>query len=198
MTQPAYIKEIKKEIEWVERIIGFRKNNSTDDPRLEEGLQPPVLDPTHSIYSEFVTTNVESFEERLLLVLSILPHVDPAFLTVQLDRNVFYQRNFQKMESADVIIGKISGEMFKGLLPTGLLYLYLMAGNNMSIRLELIGKIFSNSFYLIHQDIIRPLPVSEAEPILSNVIVMDKGYLLKFITNINIVPNENERKSLHI
>lgn len=191
MENNSYIEDLRKEFDWVKRIISFRKENLTDDLRLIDKLKPLELNPLVGIYGPFVNNYVESYEERLLLALSIIPHIDPVFLTTHLDKILLNTNNQLKGEYADTYMGKASGDLFNGILPTGLLYLFLFGGVNINLRLELIAKVMLNKFYLVREGIIKPMPVSEAEPILSNLLVIDKGYLLKFITNEDLFVNAN-------
>lgn len=134
-------------------------------------VEPPFLDTKDSVYARFVYDNQLSFEDRFLLILSLVPHVKPKLL----DKRV---ANWSKpaQKSIEYAMGGIPGKHYKGFLPTGLTYLFLLCRDHTDRRLKLLRYLKTQSV-LIQNDIVIIHPHILGEPLLSGLLALQEEYI---------------------
>ena len=124
---------LEQEIDWFSKILDTRI-------RLHFGhecsysdiyeIQPPELNGSDSMYAGFVKHYDFPFAERLIFILSIIPHVKPQILDVFFTKNSENSRYFTEF-------GGGNGLSFQGFLPTGETAMFLLAGDDLEKRLSL-------------------------------------------------------------
>lgn len=80
--------------------------------------------------------------------------------------------------------GLIRGASFKGLMPTGLTFLYLSAGSNMEIRLK-NTELFLVGGTLIKEKVVHLESSLPGDPFFSGRLIFSKAYFASFLTTIN-------------
>jgi hypothetical protein len=168
---------LQKEIEWLQSIIS---NRVAGDSRRGLGKKSysvydskePAFSDNSSPYSDFIKMHNLSFNERALLILALLPHIAPSILTH------FASEKFELEGRYKPLMG-VTGFNFKGLLPTGLTYLYIMAGNDFQLRLEL-QRILSSRSILAEQQVISLEPHYKGEPSFSGRIIIAEKFVELF------------------
>jgi hypothetical protein len=184
-------KNLQADLDWLEEIIDRRFRFTfikvyAAAPTYEnkkyldiEEISPPNLQKEYSTYAQFVYQNELSFENRLLLILSLAPHISPNFL----DRHVVGKSDkveFEKALSAYSKnlneLGGVTSENFRGFIPTGLTWLFLLAGHNLQKRMEILTEINENHIF-IKEKIIMFNPTHPHEPVLSGAIGIDPNWL---------------------
>lgn len=111
--------------------------------------------------------------ERVVLILSLCPHVRPQLL------DIFFFPNRQNRAFTE--FGGWRGEQHKGFLPTGETALYILAGDNLELRF-FFQSIFTKEHYFHRENIIRIDTPSEGEPFLSGPLKISTEYLQKLTT----------------
>ena|ERR1041385_6414037 len=186
---------LQAEIEWLKNIIVRRLNIALDKPYTDNGnaerkkhshvddLLPPVLDDDESEYAALVKSRDLSVENRLLLIMGIVHHVLPAFY----DRLIIAHPDYAAAQKEPVRyktrfneLGGISSDNFRGFIPTGLTWLYLLAGDNLERRIELMTTMNKNNPLLADKIILFP-PVKEFEPVMSAPIAVAHDWLRHLI-----------------
>jgi hypothetical protein len=189
-------KNLEKEIHWLSDVIDKRFKitfeTSYSDQKKENGIrviQPPGLEQKDSIYADFVMGNKLSFENRLLLILSLAPHIAPQLLDKKLPQKT--DRSGRPLSE----IGGVVGDTYRGFIPTGLTYLFLMAGYDIPARLELIEELYTKNG-LIKTQIIHFSKTEPGEPLFNGTLVFNEPWLSQFITNKKLVNSSltNEKK----
>jgi len=188
-----HLQDIEADINWLAQLI---KERILDSEFNFETLKPD--DFKHdSVYSNFITENNITFSERLLVILTFVPHIYPVFLYENFNRNYFTQYTLPSQpikcpKHHSAIIKSPSSDSF---LPTGQSFLYLIAGQNIEKRVEYMKNIFEKQFYTISNDIISPIKNSNFDPLLANMITLHHNYALAFLTNnIDLIKSQNNER----
>ncbi len=121
---------IEKELEWFSSVVDarVRLHFGHDCPYADiREISPPEHDGEASMYGSFVSHYGLSFEERLLFLLGLIPHIRPRLLDVFLTEDSVSSREFTEFG------GRSDGSP-KGFLPTGETALFLLAGEDLEKR----------------------------------------------------------------
>ena len=166
---------IEKEINWITSVIDTRMklyfNNECEYKSIYE-VKAPIVKSESSIYSKFILENEIKTDDRLAIILSLLPHLKPELLDVFFTRNSTYDRNFSEF-------GGVKGKNFNGFIPTGETLLFILAGNDLHKRME-------TEYYLLHKsilfksNILKLFTVDSGEPMMSGMLTINIEYLSFF------------------
>jgi hypothetical protein len=167
------------ELLWLDKVINARakeKYHAANDVNKDIliSLPPPIIESTTAPYADFIHRENLSPEERFLLILVLATHIKPEIFDSYLSGAT--NRNGKLL----AIAGGLVGEQYRGFIPTGLTFLYLLAPRETQYRLQLIEHLY-NENKLVKNKIIRFGEQGLADPILSGAIVLDSEYLKKFI-----------------
>ncbi|MBN1990852.1 MAG: hypothetical protein JW783_15725 [Bacteroidales bacterium] len=177
-----YIATIEKDIAWLSVIIEERVKQKNFNFDL---IKPDDLK-KDSVYSDFIVENKISNEERLLLILTLVPHIYPTYLHEKFNANYLNPDDSSSMyfikcpEYHSAIIKSPSSNSF---LPTGQTFLYLVAGENLEKRVFYTKCVFEKQFHTISQNVIYPIQNNVFDPLLGNIISLNHNYALAFLTN---------------
>jgi hypothetical protein len=125
-----------------------------------------------SPYLQFIEDHQLSFEEQIVLLIALTPHVQPDFF----DRVI-----------AEVIpqggellqIGGVRGRQFRGFLPTGETALFILAGEDLKHRFA-VQQLFSEDHLFAKKQVLRVEPAHDGEPAMSGKLVMDQEAVERF------------------
>lgn len=179
---------LEKELDWFSRILDtrIRLYFEQDAPIAGiENIPPPVLDGDDSFYAGFVNTHAMSMEERLVILLALIPHVRPQILDIFFTNNQNFARPFTEF-------GGWKGRMHGGFLPTGETAAFLLAGNDLEKRFRLI-RIFGEDHFFATENILELDNQARNEPLFSGQLVISPEYLNKLTTGITHKPDYNIR-----
>jgi hypothetical protein len=187
---------IEKEFEWLDEIIQRRfdicnkrtyhpeRINANGEKTLDYSVNlfyPPVSSISPKGTSDYQTNYTSLIrelelchEERLLLVLSLVPNINPEFL---LER-------FDGKHSETLNAGLTSGYNFKGLLPTGFTFLYLVS-ENIDERLRALAFLREDG-KLIREKIIHLEDTTPGDPPLSGRLILSHSFFQLFTSKNNI------------
>ena len=128
--------DLKKEIVWCREVIDVRfeqyfsaENDERKCLKVEDVVMPEMS--TDSPYGKLVKEMKLSFEERLILVLALLPHFCPQALDSFFLNNKVLGRPYTEF-------GGWHGKSHSGFLPTCETALFLLAGGDLFRRLEIM------------------------------------------------------------
>ncbi|MDB4582353.1 ATP-binding protein [Draconibacterium sp.] len=102
--------------------------------------------------------------ERLVLVLALIPHIQPHILDIFFTKNTQYDRGFTEF-------GGIKGNYFGGFLPTGETAMFILAANNLQKRRQYL-YIFEEDFCFARENILWLQNPNSTEPFLSGVLTL--------------------------
>lgn len=190
-----FIQILENEILWLESLFLLRMNSKSidfsqisaddiykilDNKSFDVSIFiAPELEPESSLYSNLISHNKLNLDDRILLALAICPHLKPELL-----HNIFHKitpGGYELYKNASV--GGIKGNSFRGILPTGLTFLYLAAGNNFKKRTQLISKIINKDSELFRREIIEIQDDLLNEPTCSGLLSIYPEYLNALLTN---------------
>lgn len=120
------------------------------------GIETPDWSADNSFYAQFVRDNELLPEDRLVIMLTLAPHIQPRLL------NRFFKKD-SETGVGDLRFGGVQGNQHAGFLPTVETALFLLAGNNLDQRL-LDEHIFHPDAVLIKRNILVLLPSPSGEP----------------------------------
>lgn len=136
----------------------------------------PNLKSSNSFLDAFVMKEQLSEDEVVVLLLTLLPHVKPNFISTIISDHFPAGGEFPEF-------GGVKGKNHRGILPTGETAVYILAGNDIPKRLKMT-KWLQHDNVLIQNGIIDVVDVDHGEPFLSGRLVIDNEYLQLLTTGI--------------
>lgn len=191
------LSNIKADINWLTQIIRKRIKDSSFD----FSTIAPIKFKQKCVYSDFINDNCKNNEERLLIILVLVPHIYPMFLQDQLNSTYLKTSSIspQTTRYPEHYFAIVKSSTSESYLPTGQTFLYLAGGNDIEKRITNIKNIFEGKFSTITNNVISPVKNSSYDPLLGNIIILNHNYALAFLTNnITIIKNNqlnNEKES---
>lgn len=121
----------------------------------------------------FLSANNPSFEELILLLITLAPHVKPDFFD-----NVI--QSFFNEPTEFYLIGGVRGKQFRGFLPTGETALFILAGNDLEKRAS-IQLLLAEDRFLSKMQIVRLEAAPDGEPAMSGKLIISQEFADLFI-----------------
>lgn len=165
------------EIGWLEKVITTRLRRYAGLPAEYENIlhiTPPDRTDDTSVLGEFTRFYHLQFSERLVLLLALLPHIAPQVLG-----NII--RSAEVEVDVSVELGGVKNAQFRGFLPTGETALFLLAGNNLSLRFQ-VQTLFDTEHLFRQHNILSLAPVPAGEPFYSGQLLLNEEYIDFFTT----------------
>lgn len=124
--------DIESDLAWLQCVLNarLRTHQEAETPPVQVlDVAPPDLSSSGSEYARFVRRYQLSFAERLAVILALAPHLRPQLLDPLSARNPVTDRRYSEF-------GGLLANGEGGLLPTGETLAFLIAGNDLSLRLS--------------------------------------------------------------
>ena len=125
-----------------------------------------------SAMGSFITSVKPSFEEYVILLLALAPHVRPNFLDQVIKKALPESGDFPE-------IGGVRDKENRGFLPTGETVLFLLAGDDLAKRFE-VQRILTGDHWFARKNFLRLEPAKEGEPFWSGRLLMNRDYIELF------------------
>ncbi len=175
---------LKKELEWFNRVLETRislyfGNDCPYDDIYE--VNTPALIRNGSFYEQIVREHDMTIDERLVMLLALIPHVRPQVLDTFFIRNKNFDRTFTEF-------GGWRGNTHGGFLPTGETAAFILAGDNLKKRFEVL-RIFDPDHFFARDNILRLEGQGQNEPFFSGALVIATEYLNKFTSGVYHKPD---------
>ncbi len=175
---------LEQELGWFQELLILR-GKITFEQSLPESelskLKIPDFNGVDSAYVNLVNKFGMGLEERLILLLALIPHVKPSLLDMLHIKNQAYDVPFTEF-------GGIKGEKHRGYLPTGETAVFLLAGSDLRKRFE-ITTIFQSDHFFSKENILSLEGQNPGEPFLSGALKMSKEYLSLLTTGEKYSPD---------
>lgn len=163
---------LHNELAWLSEVIQVRIalyfKQETAYTSISEIL-PPVISTQQTPYSNFVNNYQLNFEERLVLILALTPHIQPTLLDILSTKNKEYDRRFTEF-------GGLFLEGHSGLIPTAETAMFLLAGDELKKRLE-YQHLFTSKALLVKKGIIKTESTKNNKPLLSSFWLVAQEYV---------------------
>lgn len=175
MTMP-----LTQELDWFESVLNARFDQhfaAADDSKTLmdiRSIQAPQIADTDSLYAKTIAELGLGFDERLILVLAMVPHLRPQALDSLCLNNQSLARPYTEF-------GGWKGKTHTGFLPTCETVAFLLAGRNLARRLEVL-RLFDEDSKLMSHSIIRLEHNGAGEPFASAALRISTEYLERFTT----------------
>jgi hypothetical protein len=141
--------DLDLELQWLSRVIDvrfrlyFKQESDIADIHL---VQPPDLAASSSPYAEFVQQHALSFDERIALVLALVPHIRPQLLDVFFTKNGTYDRRFTEFGGIFTEAGYFR--------PTGSTLAFVLGGSDLAVRFA-VDRLFDPAHVFATEDVLR-------------------------------------------
>jgi AAA+ superfamily predicted ATPase len=160
-----------EELQWFSDVFESRLSALIRHENQADFMTMPPVSLNHhpSVYREFITQYKLTPEERLLLILALIPHIQP-----QLIDKILTKHNLDRRKVIEV--GGLNGTHHGGFIPTGETAIFLLAGNDLAKRFRYSGLLSAQS-RLIKNNILKLSQPLANEPDLSSPIEISKEML---------------------
>jgi len=188
------IQNLKAEVEFLTQVFKvsveneklFGGSNYMANKTDIDTLVPPQYDAHNSSLGKFLNEAKLSFNERILFSLALCIHVSPDFLQIF---KVFNQKPVNAF-------GSVTGKNFQGAIPTGLTWLFIVAGQDLEKRMSVIESISSNKLFRARYVIVDA--GFAPEPYLNGPISMDHELLFALLTNTELPQKTSTQNATEI
>lgn len=162
---------LSEELQWFSQVFESRLHALIrHEPHIDFVSIPCVhLNHHPSVYQEFVNTYKLAPEERLLLILALIPHIQPQLIDKLLIKHNIDRRKY-------VEIGGLNGTHHGGFIPTGETAIFLLAGDNLAKRFN-YAALLSTHGRLLKSNMLKLASPLAGEPDLSSPIEISKELL---------------------
>ncbi len=181
--------DLERETAWFSQVLAARLRpyfpSASDGPGVADGAGAVPAAPAlgNSAYGRFVREYGLSEEERVVLILALLPHIRPQLLDVLWIKNASTERGCTEF-------GGWHGATHGGFIPTGETALFILAGDDLAARFRLLGLFESDHAFARHS-VLQLSPTSHAEPALSGALTISREYVHRFTTGLERRPGYN-------
>lgn len=169
--------DLTLELEWFVLLLETRMALYFDKESNYKSIievPPPEYPEDSSLFASFLHHYSFSFEERVALLLALIPHIKPQLLDIFFIRNSTYDRGFTEF-------GGTKGSRHSGFLPTGETLVFLLAGGNLEVGFSTYG-LFDRDHFFNQHNILKLEPTTDSEPLLSGILKLSQEMLDYFTT----------------
>lgn len=158
-------------LNFLKNVISFRfekelKGTQDEPPRFPGESQSSVL-------GMFIRENHLSDDETVILLLALMPHIDPGFFTAVVAQYLPDGGDFPDF-------GGVRGKNHRGILPTGETALFVLGGYDLGKRTEMM-RYFAEDHFFSKNSVLFLESVESGEPKMSGRLVMDDEFVDLFI-----------------
>jgi hypothetical protein len=168
---------LASELQWLNEVLESKSLIAAEKPCDYKSIfeiVPPSVSENNSLYAHLIRKNNFGFNERLVLILALAPHLQPGLLDI-----------FKN--AALSIHGGQKGKAHNGFLPTAETALFILAGKDVDARLE-VQKLFDRDHVFEKEGIFHIADVDQGEPRLSGLIIVSQDFINQLIHGRRVAP----------
>ena len=175
---------LEAELDWFNRVLEnviklyFEQGGEIDHIR---EVKPPDISADKSGYARLMQQHAMGFDERMVLILAMIPHVRPQLLDLLFIRNKNFDRSYTEF-------GGWQGKYHGGFLPTGETVAFILCGQNLARRFDVI-QLFESDHFFSTADILHIERPSGNEPLLSGALLLSGDVLSRCTSGISHKPD---------
>lgn len=172
---------LEQHLDWFETVLELRINQYFDSGAAIPFAPPPPpeLRPLHPLDQTFQELEL-NWEEKVIVLLAIIPHVRPQALDIFFTNNTNLNRSYTEF-------GGVKGKNHAGFLPTKETAVFILAGKDLHKRIEVM-QILHPDHPLFRLQILDASSLEPGEPLLSSALSVSKLFLPKVLWNQNYIP----------
>lgn len=164
------IRNIQRSIEFIEEVAHRRFASFFDSEHKTEFSFPQLaIEPEDAPLNHFLIHYRLNIEEYTILMLALIPHLQPNFLDAIVQKFLPQGGEFPEL-------GGVKGNHHRGTLPTGETAQFILAGNDIANRLR-ISAYFSPEHFFYKRNILTLEVVKDGEPRMSGRIKLSQDYI---------------------
>jgi len=166
-----YWEELLKQIEELVKLRILEIRNTSSDFSKQK-LMKLVDDLNTDFISDSIGISLTR-EEEFIFFIALLPHLIPGYFDNVVSR--IFPEGTELQE-----LGGVKGTNHRGFIPTGETALFLLAGNDVSLRMQVM-QYFNHDHLFAKHNILQIENTNEGEPQLSGRIILDSDILEKLL-----------------
>ncbi|MGX9460838.1 ATP-binding protein [Shewanella sp. A14] len=175
---------LEREIAWFSMVLDLRIKlyfkQETEFESIDQ-ISAPDLHQDKSAYALWVKEYLNLSEERLLLVMALIPHIKPHIFDTFFIRNSNFDRPYTEF-------GGKPGTIHQGFLPTCETAAFVLAGESLVDRFR-IAAYFEAQHPFIKHNVIKLSSPNTGEPFFSSSFSLEAEFLNQFTTGITQKPD---------
>jgi hypothetical protein len=184
--------DLELELHWFTEVLDarFRQyfETDTEDSLSKNSVTIPIADILppklgNSSYAQLIQQHQFTSDERLTIILAMIPHVRPQLLDILWHKNTVIERGFTEF-------GGWQSSNHGGFMPTGETVAFLLAGDDLADRFRLM-QLFAADHPFARHNIVALATVPPGEPFLSGALTISREYLQRLTTGTERKPNFN-------
>ncbi|MFP5390323.1 MAG: ATP-binding protein, partial [Gammaproteobacteria bacterium] len=175
---------LEREIAWFSEVLEARFTHYFSQPGTPFGFPaPPDLAGDVSDYAAAVHEWTLCADERLVLMLALMPHLRPQALDLFFTQNKLQGQRFTEF-------GGWKGKTHEGFLPTCETAAFILAGDDLARRFAVLA-LFDESHPFSRLRVLRLEHAASGEPQLGAMLIVSPEYLRRFTTGERHKPDFN-------
>jgi hypothetical protein len=156
----ANARTLEREIGWFAQLLDARFTHYFSQPGTPFVAPPaPALDAEAGWYADLVCEHAMQDDERIVLMLALMPHLRPQALDLLFTQNQVQARRFTEF-------GGWKGKTHEGFLPTCETAAFVLAGDDLARRIE-VAALFDGAHFFARARLLRVEPGGDGEPLFS-------------------------------
>lgn len=175
---------LEAEIDWFTKVLETRFSLHFGQDVAHADIRdhmPPDLRNDNSEYARVVKECGMNIEERIVLILALIPHIRPQALDVLLVNNKNTDRGFSEF-------GGVRGKVHGGFMPTCETASFILNGNSLHDRFRFMQMLEDEHFFA-EKGIIQIEHPGGSDPLFSGVLKISNEYLNRFTTGDHLKPD---------
>lgn len=173
------IPTLDREMNWFLMVLESRFRTYFEQSDLEDIPSPDLTDDL-SNYAQVVKAHAFGEEERIVIMLAMVPHLRPQLLDIFFTKNTHFDRGFTEF-------GGYLGKFHGGFLPTGETAAFLLTLGDVQHRMQ-VAAYFKPDHPFAKEEILTLKATEDDEPSLSAPLVLSDNYLKYFTTGEHSTP----------
>ena len=171
----ANAKTLEQELAWFDAVLNLRFTHYFGSPETQQAtadvrsLNPPDLSDDQSPYAQIVRDYKMGFDERLIFILCLIPHLRPQALDIFFTQSQVTGRTYTEF-------GGWRGKAHSGFLPTAETAVFILAGQELNRRFDAL-QLFDETHYFLKQRLIKLEHQASGEPFLNATISVTAEFL---------------------